>query len=164
VIPAGLPHGPIATKRIYSPKGFGFWAVELNPATEITWLGEAASNLSSEQRKSAPEGLNFAEADKVLRNKPTQATGKYARLVKSLRSYLLMERGKINPARFTPEQLAQREEMSRKTGEKPGPGGTEHIIWMSGKDLDGLHANIFWGFCSQPHLAPRSGIPCPSDG
>jgi hypothetical protein len=155
IIPAGVPHGPITTKRMYSPKGFGFWAVELNSISEITWLGEGVSNISAEQRKAVPKGLSFAAADKILRNKPTQATGKYAHLVKSLRSGLLIERGKFNPSRFTAEQLAQQEERSQNTGEKLGPGNADHLIWMSGKDLEGLNVNIFWGFCSQPGIWRR---------
>jgi len=155
VIPAGLPHGPIATTRMYSPRGFGFWAVELNSVPDITWLGEGVSELSAEQRKAAPEGLRFAAAEKILRNKPAQGTGKYAHLVKSLRSSLLIERGKMNPARFTPEQLAQQEEKIQKTGEKPGPGNADHLIWMTGKELEGMNASIFWGFCSQPGIWRR---------
>ena len=155
VIPAGLPHGPIATKRMYSPRGFGFWAVELNSVSEITWLGEGVSSLSAEQRKAAPKGLSFAEPEKALRNKPTQATGKYAHLVKSLRSGLLFERGQYSRSRFTPEQLAQNEERMKKTGEKPGPGSADHLIMMGGKDLEGLNASIFWGFCSQPGIWRR---------
>ena len=155
VIPAGLPHGPIATTRMYSPRGFGFWAVELNSVPDITWLGEGVSALSAEQRKAAPEGLKFAAAEKVLRSKPTRPTGKYAHLVKSLRSSLLIERGKGNPARFTPEELAQQEERIKKTGEKPGPGNADHLIWMTGKELEGMNANLFWGFCSQPGIWRR---------
>jgi hypothetical protein len=113
IIPAGLPHGPIATKRMYSPKGFGFWAVELNAVSEITWFGEGSSG------------------------NPTQATGKYAHLVKSLKSSVLIERGKS------------------KTGQKPGPGNADHMTWMSGKDLEDLNVNIFWGFCSQPGIWRR---------
>jgi hypothetical protein len=155
VVPAGLPHGPITTKRMYSPRGFGFWAVELNSVTDITWLGEGVSSVPAEQRKSAPEGLRFAAPEKILRNKPTQATGKYAHLVKSLKSGLLIERGKMNALRLTPEQRAQQEERSQKAGEKPGPGNPDHLTWMCGKDLEGLNANIFWGFCSQPGIWRR---------
>jgi hypothetical protein len=155
VIPAGFPHGPISTKRIYGPRGFGFWAVELNSITEMTWLGKGVSGLSDEQRKAAPEGMKFASAEKVLRNKPIQATGKYAYLVKPLKSSLLIERGKYSSSRFTPEQLAQQEEKSRKTGEKPGPGNSDHLAWMNGKDLEGMNANIFWGFCSRPGIWRR---------
>ena len=90
VIPAGMPHGPITTNRIYSPRGFGFWAVELNAVTEMTWMGEGAANLSAEQLKDAPEGMQFAPAEKILHNKPTEPTGKYAHLVKPLKSYSLV--------------------------------------------------------------------------
>jgi hypothetical protein len=155
VIPAGLPHGPITTKRMYSPRGFGFWAVELNSVSEITWLGEGVANLSAEQRKAVPEGMNFAAPNKILRNNPTPATGKYAHLVKPLKSGLFMERGKHSPSRFTPEQLAQLEEKSRQTGEKPGPGNANHLTMMTGKELEGLNANIFWGFCSEPGIWRR---------
>jgi hypothetical protein len=155
VVPAGMPHGPITTRRMYSPRGFGFWAVELNRVSEITWLGAGVSNLSAEQRQAAPEGLRFAAAEKILRNKPAPSTGKYAHLVKPLGSGILVERGKYNLSRFTPEQLAQQQERSQKTGGKPGPGNADHLTWMSGKDLEGLNANIFWGFCSQPGIWRR---------
>jgi hypothetical protein len=115
IVPAGLPHGPITTKRMYSPKGIGFWAVELNSVSEITWFGAGRPG------NSAP------------------ATGKYAHLVKSLKSSLLIERGQS------------------KTGQKPGPGNADHLIWMRGKDLEDLNANIFWGFCSQPGIWRRGG-------
>ncbi len=147
VIPAGLPHGPITTRRMYSPKGFGFWAVELNSVSDITWLGEACSRLTNEQHKAVPEGLKFAKGEEILRNKPIPATGKYAHLVKSLKSGLLIERGKYT--------LSQYEERSRKTGEKLGPGNPNHMIMMSGKDLEGLDTSIFWGFCSQPGIWRR---------
>jgi hypothetical protein len=137
VIPAGLPHDPITTKRMFSPKGFGFWAVELNSASEITWLGEGVANLSTKQQKAVPKGMDFAAPEKILRNKPAPSTGKYAHLVKSLKSGLLVERGKS------------------KTGEKMGPGNADHLIMMGGKDLEGLNASIFWGFCSQPGIWRR---------
>jgi hypothetical protein len=146
VIPAGLPHGPITTKRMYSPRGFGFWAIELNSVSEITWLGEGVSNISTEQRKAAPKGLNSAAAEKSQRNKPTQATGKYAHLVKSLKSGLIIERGKYSRAM---------EERNQNTGEKPGPGNADHLTWMCGNDLEGLNASFFWGFCSQPGIWRR---------
>ena len=155
VIPAGFPHGPISTRRIYSPRGFGFWAVELNSESEMTWLGEGVLRLSDGQRKAAPEGMRFAAAGKILRNKPIPATGKYDHLVKSLKSFILIERGEYSSSRFTPEQLAQQEERSRETGEKLGPGNADHLVWMSGKDLEGLNATIVWGFCSRPGIVRR---------
>jgi hypothetical protein len=151
-IPAGFPHGPIYTKRIYSPRGFGFWAVELNSITDMTWLGESVSSLTDEQRKAAPEGMKFGSKENLLRNKPIQATEKYAHLVKPLKSRLMIERGKLNLSRFTPEEAVRYEERSQKSGEKPGPGSANHLVWMNGKDLEGMNVNIFWGFCGQPGI------------
>jgi hypothetical protein len=155
VVPAGLPHGPITTHRMYSPKGFGFWAVELHAVSEITWLGKGVSSLSAEHRKTAPEDMKFAAADKILRNKPIQPTGKYAHLVKSLRSGLLIERGKLNPSRLKPDQPSRQEKEGRETGQKPGPGNPDHLTWMRGEDLEGMNVNIFWGFCSRPGIWRR---------
>ncbi len=154
VIPAGLPHGPITTQRMYSPRGFGFWAVELNAVTEMTWMGEGIANLSPDQRKDVPEGMQFAPAEKILHNKPIEATGKYAHLVKPLKSFVLVERKQINPKRLMQIQSGRPEEKSR-PGEKPGPGSPDHLAWMCGSDLEDMEANILWGYCSQPGIARR---------
>jgi hypothetical protein len=127
---------------MYSPKGFGFWAVELNPVSEITWLREGGTRL--------PKELKSAETENTRRNKPVQSSGKYAHLVKPLRSGLLIERGKFNSSGLTAEQLAR-----QNSGEKPGPGNADHLIWMHGKDLEGLDVSIFWGFCSQAGIWRR---------
>jgi hypothetical protein len=131
VIPAGFPHGPIATKRLFSPRGFGFFTAALNSAFDIRWL---------DQKPGA--GL-------------VPSTGKYGRLLKSLKSGLLIERGKLNAAGLTPEQLIQSDESHKKTGYKPGPGIADHLTCMHGKDLEGLNMNIAWGFSSQPGIWHR---------
>jgi hypothetical protein len=99
--------------------------------------------------------MRFAPAEKALRAQPAPATGKYSHLVKPLRSSLLIERGKLNPARFTPEDYAQQLEKAQKTGEKPGPGNADHLVMMTGRDLEGMNATVFWGFCSQPGIWRR---------
>lgn len=149
VIPPGLPHGPITTDRMYSPRGFGCWSVVLASDAEITWLGEGVSGLPAEKLESVPEGMKFAAEEDILRNKPIEATGKYAHLVKPLKSYLLIERGKFKSSRLTPEQPARPEDF-RQAREKPGPGNADHMVWMCGRDLEDVNANIFWGFCNQP--------------
>jgi len=154
VIPAGMPHGPITTERMYSPRGFGFWAVEMNPVPEMTWMGEGVSGLTAEQKDTAPEGMHFAPTDKILKNKSSEATGKYTHLVKPLKSCLLVERRKINPEKLEQIQSGHKEE-SLRPGEKPGPGSADHMIWLSGKDLEGLNATIAWGLCSQPGISRR---------
>jgi len=153
--PAGFPHGPISTKRLFSPKGFGFFAAGLSAAPDLAWWEE-----------------------KTASAEPVQATGKYAHLVKSLKPGVVMERGKFkfNPSRFTLEKWesaidrlqtlkssgriaalweAKGEEMEKKSGLGPGPGHPDHLTWMYGNDLGGMNANIAWGFCSQPGIWQR---------
>jgi len=154
VIPAGLPHGPITTDKMFSPRGFGFWAVELNAATEMTWMGDGVANLSTEQLKNAPEGMHFSKVEKILHNGPTEATGKYSYLVKPLKSFILVERNQLNPERLTQIQAGKKEDESQ-SGGVPGPGSPDHLVWMCGSDLEGMDANVLWGFCSQPGIARR---------
>ncbi len=154
VVPAGLPHGPITTNRMYSPRGFGFWAVELNAVTEMTWMGKGIANLTAEQLKNVPEGMQFAPVEKILKNGPAEPTGKYARLVKPLKSFVLVERRKINPDRLMQIQAGRQEDPKRPDG-KPGPGSPDHLAWMCGSDLEGMDANILWGFCSGPGIGRR---------
>jgi hypothetical protein len=80
VIPAGMPHGPTLTKHIFSPKGFGAYVVALSSLPKTTLVEKPA--------------------------KAAKAGEKYSHLVKSLKSFIVTERGKFNPSRFTPEQMA----------------------------------------------------------
>jgi len=129
VIPAGLPHAPVTTKRIFSNKGFGFYLAALSSTFQTERQERPA--------KAAPSG------------------GKYAHLVKPLKSGLVIERGKFNPARFTEEEIARRGETGDGNGMKLGPGNADHLTWMFGKNLEGLNVNMDWGFFSQPGLWHR---------
>jgi hypothetical protein len=120
----------------------------------MTWMGEGVAGISAEQLKNAPEGVRFAPSEQILRNKPAEPTGKYAHLVKPLKSFVLVERKKVNPDRLAQIQAGSREDKNR-AGEKPGPGSPDHLAWMCGSDLDGMDANILWGFCSRPGIARR---------
>ena len=72
VIPAGMPHGPMTTKRIYSPRGFGFYSAALSPYFKTEWL-------------EAPE--------------KAAAGNKYAGLVKPLKEFIVTQRKKpVKPA------------------------------------------------------------------
>jgi hypothetical protein len=128
IVPAGLPHGPVVTKRIFSPQGFGSYAVALS-AMPKTSLWETNTKF-------------------------TKSTGKYSHLLKSLKSFILTEHGKFKPSRFTPQQLSQRAEMSNKNEMRLGPGNADHLTWMFGSDL-GVDANMDWGFFSKPGLWHR---------
>jgi hypothetical protein len=131
VIPAGCPHGPTTTKRIFSPRGFGCFSIALSPNFDTTGMNKNDSS----------QGLG-------------PCSGHPSHRMISLKSGLITERKKVNPARFTQEQLAHREELE-KTGFKPGPGNADHMTWMNGKDLGDLPVNVAWGFCSQPGIWQR---------
>jgi hypothetical protein len=73
VIPPGVPHGPATTKRIYSPKGFGFYTALLTAEPKMEWLNDGH---------------------------PAKSKGKYAKLVLPLKDAIVTERGKFNVARF----------------------------------------------------------------
>jgi hypothetical protein len=160
VIPAGLPHGPTVTKRLYSPKGFGFYLAALNSTPETTWLGEGGLKLSVKQKaimqkSGAGKSMKIAAGDKILKNSPVKSTGKYAHLVKPLKSGLLTERGKFVASGMTPEQMARFVERNKNSGEKLGPGNADHLAWLYGKDLESLDVNLTWGFYSKPGIWHR---------
>jgi len=126
VIPAGMPHGPTITKRIFSPKGFGFYVAGLSSYPQTNWL---------KSKKSTP------------------SSGKYANLLKPIKSGLLTERGKFNPDRFSGEAATRRESQNR--GQQLGPGNADHLAWFYGRDLEGLDINLTWGFYSSPGIWHR---------
>ncbi len=154
IIPPGLPHGPITTDKMFSPRGFGCWSVQPHPESEITWMGEGVSELSAGQKEAAPEGMHFAAPDKIIKSEPREATGKYLHLIKPLKTFLLAERGKVNPERLNQILPPSRQE-ARKAGEKPGPGSADHMILLSGNDLEGMGATIAWGLCSRAGISRR---------
>ena len=71
-----------------------------------------------------------------------------SRLVKPLKSNILIQRNKLVAAK-----------VSQPTGKGPvmslGPGNADHLAWFYGKDLEGLSANMDWGFFSSPGLWHR---------
>lgn len=128
VIPAGLPHGPTITRRMFSTRGFGFYLAALSPTFQVRWLNQS---------------------------KKSNSQGKYSHLVKPLKMGIITERRKFNTARFTAEELTRREQKAKNNGMQPGPGNADHLTWMYGKDLEGLDVNLDWGFFSHPGLWHR---------
>jgi hypothetical protein len=148
VIPAGFPHGPIATRRLFSPKGFGFFVASLNATFDINRLESKPST------------------------GPVPSTGKYAQLIQSLKSGLIIERGEWNLPGLTREQLIESEEIQKDNectlspGQMDnlfrmigkglrGPGGSDHLIYMNGENLGRHKMNVTWGFFSQPGIWHR---------
>jgi hypothetical protein len=84
---------------------------------------------------------------------PTPSTGKYAHLVRPIKSNLLMERGSISSA--LSQACATHYDEMKKRGEIPGPGYADHLAWMFGKELDNLDMNFNWGYFSRPGIWKR---------
>jgi chaperonin GroES len=101
IIPGGLPHCPLITKRVFSPKGFGFFLASLGANPETTWMGEGTSEEAMKKMAEMAEkqGINLPMKSRVAKKKikknPTKATGKYAHLVKPLKSGITVKRGGI---------------------------------------------------------------------
>lgn len=157
VVPAGMPHCPLTTKRVWSPKNFGFYLASLGSIPTTTWMGEGVSEeaLKAMQQAAARSGgkigMTSYISEKRLKKNPTKPTGKYAHLIKPLETCMVTQWGKRVLGRLTPEQREQFDEMAKK-GQKLGQGNADHLAWFSGKELEGLEMNLTWGFYSKPGI------------
>jgi hypothetical protein len=125
IIPAGVPHGPINTRRIYSPKGYGCVTAMLSGVSRPVWLNNS---------------------------KPAPSKGKYAHLLKPFKPAIVTERGKLNPNRFSNVKPGK---AVPPPSFKLGPGNADHLAWFFGEELGGLNINMDWGFFSKPGLWHR---------
>jgi hypothetical protein len=160
IAPAGFQHCPLITKRVFSPKGFGFFLASLGAEPETTWMGDGISEDAVKMMRELAEKEGFKMpmkshvAKERVKKNPTRPTGKYAHLVKPLKSGIITRRGELDRSRLTPEELANYDEMKKK-GEMPGPGSADHLTWMYGRDLEGLNMNFSWAFYSKPGIWRR---------
>ncbi len=160
IVPAGMPHCPLTTKRVWSPKGFGFYLASLGNVPTTTWMGEGVSEETMKAMEEAAArsgrkiGMTSYVSEKRLKKNPIKPTGKYAHLIKPLKTGMVTQRGKMVLDRLTPEQREQLDEMAKK-GQKLGPGNADHLTWFYGKDLEGLELNLTWGFYSKPGIWHR---------
>lgn len=159
VIPAGMPHCPLITKRMFSPKGYGFFLLCLGATPTTTWMGEGISEemLISLAEMAEKQGLKLPMKSTVSKKRvaknPTPPTGKYAHLVRPIRSGVFMERGSI--AKELSQSCAIHYDAMKRRGELPGPGYADHLSWMFGSDLDNLNMNFNWGYFSKPGVWRR---------
>lgn len=160
IIPAGLPHCPLITKRVFSPKGYGFFLASLGADPETTWMGEGISEeaLIKMEEISKEKGIRLPIKSRVSKNRmkknPVKATGKYAHLIKPLKSGIITKRGEFSRSSFSIEELSGYDD-SLKKGIIHGPGSADHMTWMRGKHLEGLNMNFTWGFYSKPGIWHR---------
>jgi hypothetical protein len=130
VVPAGVPHGPVNTRRMYSPKGFGYFAVALTTSHQNNPINEKKEIAAGQE-------------------------GNYSQLVKPLKNGIIVERKKFKSSRSGEERQTAPEGTDNNHRMIPGPGNADHLAWMYGKDLEGLEVNINWGFFSSPGLWHR---------
>ena len=161
IVPAGFPHCPLTTKKVTSPKGFGFYLISLGAVPDTTWLGEgiSAADIKAMEQMAAKRGtkmpMKLSVGEKKIKvSKATMTKGnKYSHLVKPLKSQTMLG---MTPEKMTPEQKA-RYEANIKSGLKMGPANADQIVWMYGNDLEGLDLNFTWGFYSKPGIWHRGG-------
>ena len=131
VIPKGMPHGPVTVRRLDKP------IVHYGFALGTEYLAT-----------SIPDGA-----------KPSQTTGsKHRHLIKKLITH-------VDPDRVGTgmgyERIVDAEGILRPADGGIGPGNADQLVWLFGKDLEGLEVNFTWGFysrCGKWHRAGESHI------
>lgn len=152
VVPAGLPHCPSVTRDVTNPIGYSFFIISLGAKPKTTWMGGGITEeriREMQERQSDSEmkmPMESAFSDKRITVSPETLTygHKYDHLVKPLK-----------PMAVSPEGPSE-------SGVKPGPGNADSLVWMQGKDLEGLEVNFTWGFYRNPGVRHRG--PGSSDG
>jgi hypothetical protein len=146
VIPTGLPHCPLRTKSVHSPRGFGFYLISLGAQPETTWLGGGltAEEIDLMQEGAAGIGMKMSVQEHRPEGSSKREIGntdrKYAHLVKTMIPT-------IGPDGPVPEGMLGKGTRADEMFER-GPGNADQLIWMYGKDLEGLDLSFTWGFYS----------------
>ena len=80
IVPAGMPHCPLTTKRVWSPKGFGFYLASLGAIPTTTWMGEGVSEETMKAMQEAAAksgrqiGMTSYVSEKRFKKNPTKPT------------------------------------------------------------------------------------------
>ncbi len=160
IVPAGLQHCPLITKRVFSPKGYGFFLLCLGAEPTTTWMGDGVDGetLKKMSEMAEKQGIKLpmksSVSKKRIKKNPTKPTGKYDHLVRPLSSGFFIERGNIRKS-LSSSGIRYHGDM-KKRGEIPGPGYADHLTWMFGNDLADLKMNFNWGFFSSPGIWHRN--------
>jgi hypothetical protein len=145
IAPAGFYHCPSVTLDVTNPIGYSFFIISLGADPVSRWLGDG---LSEEQikrmqppkdAKTKPAMDSSFGAKRVHFGEETISHGKlYDKYLKPLIPNTFAKR-KLK----TTEVVHYGELANGKY--TPGPGMTEHAVWMFGDDLEGMDVNWCWG-------------------
>jgi len=161
IAPAGFAHCPLITKNVSNPIGYSFMIFSLGANPTTTWMGDSMTEqqkkIMTQARAGAKMAMESSFTEKRIKSTPEYFTHghKYDHLYKPLKP---MRR---SMDKMTAKEKAELEKMA-KTGMKPGPGNCDNLIWMYGKDLEGMPLNFTWGFYKSPGVWHRG--PGNSDG
>jgi hypothetical protein len=137
-VPAGLPHCPSVTLDVTNPMGYSFFIISLGAEPTTRWMGDG---IPPEQVKQMEAAVSSG-AKSLMKSSVGQKRFHV--------SEETMTHGHIHSHLIKPlKPIALPADMT-KSGRKPGPGNTDQLVWMSGKDLEGLDVNFSWGFHTRP--------------
>jgi hypothetical protein len=143
VVPGGMLHCPSITMDVTNPNGYSFFIISLGADPTTRWMGDGLSDEQIKQMEAATAKsgtkapMNSSYGQKRVHVSPETMTHGhlYDHSVKLLKP-VSQTRNKMKPA-----------------GWKQGPGDTDQLIWMNGKnDMDGIPVNFSWGFHTRPGL------------
>jgi len=160
VAPSGFLHCPSVTLDVTSPIGYSFFIISLGADPTTRWLGDAISEEQMKRMKPEPGSgikspMNSSFGKKRVHISEETVTHGHVndRYIKPLIPNTMAARP------LTAEDETQYGGMVQ-GGRKPGPGMSEHAVWMFGKDLEGMDLNFCWGIHKRPGLwlrGPGSG-------
>ncbi|MGB9920671.1 MAG: hypothetical protein ACPLPT_08105 [Moorellales bacterium] len=127
VVPKGTPHGSVTVRSLEKPIVHYF--VGLDPEYKATVIPDSS--------------------------RPAKSTGtKYSRLVKKLMTH-------VDPTQVGSgmgyESVVDERGIMRPAERGVGPGNADQLVWMYGRDLEGVEVNFTWGFYTRCGKWHRGG-------
>lgn len=127
IVPKGTPHGPVTIRKIDRP--IVHYHIGLG--------GEYQADIIPKE------------------SRPARTTGsRYGNLVKKLMTYI---DEKIKNSQMDYSRVTDERGIMRPSEFGVGPGNGDQIVWLFGKDLEGLDLNFTWGFYSKCGKWHRGG-------
>jgi hypothetical protein len=127
IIPKGMPHGPVTVRRVDNP--IVHYPIGLGP--------EYKAELISQDSKL-----------------PKTSGSKYGHLIKKLITYI---DDRMRDSRIDYSMVTDSNGVMHPAEAGVGPGNGDQIVWLFGKDLEGLDINFTWGFYSRCGKWHRGG-------